>query len=75
MEPLLTIERAAALLGISHWTVRYYVRIKKLQPVRIGRKILFEESELRRLIDAGRSPIPVRPEPISTEINSIVNAR
>jgi excisionase family DNA binding protein len=55
MESLLSIERAAEILGISAWTVRKYVRTGKIRPVRIGRRVLLEEQELRRIVDEGRS--------------------
>ena len=51
MEPLLTIEKAAELLGISPWTVRAYIRDRKLMAVHIGRRVLIEQSELRRLLN------------------------
>lgn len=50
MTKLLSIEAAAALLSISKWTVRSYVRTGKLKPVRIGRRVLLAETELERLI-------------------------
>ena len=62
METLLTIEKAAQVLGISPWTVRRYITLKKIWPVRIGRRVLLEECELRRIVEAGRShPAPQEP--------------
>ena len=55
MEGLLTIEKAAELLGISPWTVRKYININKLRPIRIGRRVLIEPVEIRRVIEQGRS--------------------
>lgn len=55
MESLLTVESAAKVLGISPWTVRRYITLKKLLPVRIGRRVLLEPCELRRLVEVGRS--------------------
>jgi excisionase family DNA binding protein len=55
MESLLSIERAAAVLGISPWTVRKYVRTGKIRPVRIGRRVLIEPEELRRTVEAGKT--------------------
>ena len=46
MEALLDIERAAKALSISPWTVRSYIRSGKLQPVRLGRRVLLEVEEL-----------------------------
>jgi hypothetical protein len=54
MEPLLKIEDAARLVGRTHWTLRHDVKAGKLRCVRIGRRIMIEPSEIRRLIEAGR---------------------
>ena len=58
MEGLLDVESAAALLSISPWTVRKYLSTNKLRSVRIGRRVLIEPSEVRRLIDEGRNLVP-----------------
>jgi excisionase family DNA binding protein len=50
MSPLKSVEETAALLGISRWTVRSYIRLGRLSPVRIGRRVLLEESELERFV-------------------------
>jgi excisionase family DNA binding protein len=50
MKALQGVAGAAGLLGVSIWTVRAYERQKKLKAVRIGRRILFEESELERFV-------------------------
>jgi excisionase family DNA binding protein len=55
MEALLSIERAAQVLGISPWTVRRYIATQKLRPVRIGRRVLLEQRELQRIVDEGRA--------------------
>jgi excisionase family DNA binding protein len=54
MEPLQSIEEAARKLCLSPWTVRAYVRQGKIRPVRIGRRVLLEESELQRIVENGR---------------------
>lgn len=63
MEALMTIERAAQVLGISPWTVRRYISLRKIWPVRIGRRVLIEPQEIRRIVEAGRdsSALPGRP--------------
>ena len=58
MEALVPIDKAAELLGISPWTVRRYLQDNKLRGVRIGRRRLIEESELRRIIERGRDSEP-----------------
>jgi len=50
MEPLLDIGRAAKALSISPWTVRSYIRSGRLRAVRLGRRVLLEAQELRRLV-------------------------
>jgi hypothetical protein len=54
LEPLLKIEDAARLVGRTHWTLRQDVKAGKLKCVRIGRRIMIEPSEIRRLIEEGR---------------------
>jgi excisionase family DNA binding protein len=55
MEGLLDVESAAGLLAISAWTIRKYLSTNKLRSVRIGRRVLIEPSEIRRLIEEGRT--------------------
>jgi len=54
MEALLNCEQAAELLGISPWTVRKWLSTNKLRYVRLGRRVLIEPGEIRRIIDLGR---------------------
>lgn len=53
---LLDVKEAAHALSISPWTIRKYITDGKLKPVRIGRRVLIEPSELQRLVVAGREP-------------------
>ena len=55
MRALKSVEEAAELLGISKWTVRSYIRKGELHPVRLGRRVLVEETELERLIAGGKT--------------------
>ena len=55
MRTLKSVEEAAELLGISPWTVRSYIRDGKLQPVRLGRRVLIEETELERFVASGKT--------------------
>lgn len=55
MERLQSIEEAANILSLSPWTVRVYVRKGKINPVRIGRRVLIEPCEIARVIEEGRS--------------------
>jgi excisionase family DNA binding protein len=54
MESLVPIDRAAQLLGISSWTVRKFLRVGKIKSVHIGRRVLIEQSELRRIVEQGK---------------------
>lgn len=61
MRALKSVEEAASLLGISKWTVRSYIKAGKLHVVRLGRRVLVEESELERFVAmcqvlAGKQP-------------------
>lgn len=49
------LREAAELTGLSHWTLRKYIRTGKLRGIRIGRRVLIEPGELERLIVQGRS--------------------
>lgn len=51
---LWNVKEAGATLGISPWTIRRYIAEEKLGVVRIGRRVLVEPSECRRLVEEGR---------------------
>ena len=51
----LGLREAAASVGLSHWTLRAWLRHGKLRSVRLGRRVLIEPSELRRLVEQGRN--------------------
>jgi excisionase family DNA binding protein len=51
----MSIEKCAECLSLSSWTIRAYVRKGKIRPVRIGRRVLIEVSEIKRIIEEGRS--------------------
>ena len=53
----LGLKEAAEAVGLSHWTLRAWVRQGKVQAVRLGRRVLIEPSELQRLIEQGRGGI------------------
>ena len=67
MEGLKDVNSAADLLSLSPWTIRSYVRTGKLQPVRIGRRVLFEVRELERIVAEGRGEIRDEEEVIARE--------
>ena len=47
-ETLYTVEEAAEVLGLTAGSVRQYINRGLLQPKRIGRAVMFTESELDR---------------------------
>ena len=54
MQPLHDVNAAARLLSISPWTIRSYIAEGRLTPVRIGRRVLLEESELQRFVASAK---------------------
>ena len=55
MEQLaLGLRQAAEAVGLSHWTLRAWVRQGKVKAVRLGRKVLVEPGELQHLIAEAR---------------------
>ncbi len=67
MKPLKSIPQFAELCGISPWTVRSYIKQGKLKPIRIGRRVLFEEQELERFIRRNSSPLTLTDDDIKRE--------
>jgi excisionase family DNA binding protein len=55
MKALHDVKQAAALLAVSPWTVRAYIRQGKLHPVRIGRLVRLDEEELSRFVANGKA--------------------
>ena len=51
---LLSIAEAAQVINLSPWTVRAFIKSGKLRPVRLGRRVLLEPSELERLIQESK---------------------
>jgi excisionase family DNA binding protein len=60
MEGLLTIDQTAEYVGLSAWTVRYWVRMGKLPSVKLGRRVLIERAELNRLVAENRQVTTAR---------------
>jgi len=51
---LWNVKEAGTALGLSPWTVRRWIVEGKIIAVRLGRRVLVEPSECRRLVDEGR---------------------
>ena len=57
-EPLLTIDEAADVLRVSRATLYRLIRGGELAPVRVGQRLRFEPSEIRRYLDSSRAATP-----------------
>jgi|NGEPerStandDraft_6_1074524.scaffolds.fasta_scaffold127667_3 excisionase family DNA binding protein len=64
LEPLLSIEQVAAILGISPWTLRKHLAKGHLASVHVGRRVLIEPQAVRDFIKHGRSADLVQ-EPVA----------
>jgi excisionase family DNA binding protein len=58
MDKLLSVEKAALVLGVSPWTVRAWITQGRLGSAKLGSRRLIRESEIERLIK--ESSIPAR---------------
>jgi excisionase family DNA binding protein len=54
---LWNVKEVGAALGLSPWTIRRYITDGKLRTVRLGRRVLVEPSECRRLVEEGREKL------------------
>lgn len=59
MENLINIKEAARLLGVSLYTLRNYVAWRRIPYIKIGRRVLFDVSDLAAYI-ASRKVAPRR---------------
>jgi excisionase family DNA binding protein len=57
LERLLGLNEAGRILGCSYWTLREWTRDGRVPFVRIGRRIMVQESDLRRLIENSRGSV------------------
>ncbi len=58
LEPLLKIEEVAHILGRTHWTLRQDIKAGRIKCVRVGKRLMIEPSEVRRVIEQGRDQPP-----------------
>jgi|HubBroStandDraft_6_1064221.scaffolds.fasta_scaffold4490775_1 excisionase family DNA binding protein len=56
------VKEAGSALGLSPWTIRSYISKRKLRVVRMGRRVLVEPDECRRLVKECRDQS--RPEAV-----------
>jgi len=50
MERLYSVDEAAKVLALSHWTLRGWFKTGKLRGARVGTRRVIRESELQKLI-------------------------
>lgn len=50
MDEFLTVDEAAELAGLSHWTIRKYIKFSKLQRYVSGSRIVVSRAELLELL-------------------------
>jgi excisionase family DNA binding protein len=56
MDRLISIEKAADVLGVSPWTIRAWITQGKLGSAKLGSRRLLPESEIQKLIADARVP-------------------
>jgi excisionase family DNA binding protein len=56
MDKLISVSKAAEIMGISPWTVRAWIAQGKLGSAKLGSRRLIPESEIERLIGEARIP-------------------
>jgi excisionase family DNA binding protein len=61
-EPLLTIDEVAAVLRRTHWTLRADLKAGRIRAIRVGKRIVFEPAEVRRILEAARQAQDLRHE-------------
>ena len=64
MQRLFDVVGAAELLNVSPWTVRAYIRQGRLHPVRFGRLVRLELSELQTFVETAKG---ISARPINSE--------
>ena len=58
MEPIaVDVQEAARITSLSTYTVRAYIRQKKIRAVHVGRRVLVPVAELQRLVTEGSAPV------------------
>ena len=57
---LLDVHAAAERLGVSPFTIRAWLRQRRLEHVKLGRRVLVPESAIRRFVE--QNTIPAREE-------------
>jgi len=53
-ERLISVEDAARYLGVQKNTIYSWARRRKIPSVKMGRRLLFDQEDLDRMIEAGK---------------------
>ncbi len=56
MTNTLSVAEAAARLGVSRYTVRSWVRQRRLEHYRLGRRVVISQAEVERFLAVNRVP-------------------
>jgi excisionase family DNA binding protein len=56
MEKLLGVEEVAGLLGVSRFTIYSWAAKRRLPAVKVGSRLMFRPSEIRRWVDSRSQP-------------------
>ena len=51
---LISIDEASEILNISHWTARYWIRMKKIPSYKIGRRRMMSLQDVEAMIANAR---------------------
>jgi excisionase family DNA binding protein len=51
---LLSVVEAAGMIGVSQYTLRAWLRQRRLAHLRLGRRVLFDPTDLARFIASNR---------------------
>jgi excisionase family DNA binding protein len=51
---LLSVDAAANVVGVSKYTLRSWIRQRRVASIRLGRRVLLDPADLEVLIRAGR---------------------
>jgi len=51
---LLSVVAAANLVGVSKYTLRSWIRQRRISHIRLGRRVLLDPRDLDRFVQAGR---------------------
>lgn len=50
----LSVNEVAKNLSLSPWTIRRWIRLGTMRSIRLGRRVLIEPGEMRRVVARGR---------------------